>query len=91
MNFKINFSSFLMGCFAMLCVGMLFSAMDPNPPSVVGRFQARMNENGFLILDTDSGKYILESDVNYIGNQRLIIGDFEKSFEAGRDLFSNNK
>ncbi len=88
MNFKINFSSFLMGCFSILCIGILLSAMDPNPPSVVGRFEARMNEKGFLILDTDSGKYIFESEVGYVGNHRLIIGEFDKSFDAGRDLFS---
>ena len=88
MNFKINFSSFLMGCFAILCVGMLLSAMEPKPLSTTGRFEVRMNENGFLILDSETGKYILESNVNYIGNQRLIIGEFDKSFNAGRDLFS---
>ncbi|HSF89414.1 MAG TPA: hypothetical protein VLA46_08350 [Saprospiraceae bacterium] len=91
MNFKINFSSFLMGCFAILCIGMLLSAIDPQPESTTGRFQSRMNESGFLILDTWSGKYILESEVGFIGNQRLIIGDFEKNFEAGRDLFSGKK
>lgn len=88
MNFKINFSSFLMGCFSILCIGILLSAMDPQPVSSTGRFQSRMNENGFLILDTETGKYILESEVGYIGNQRLIIGEFDKSFDAGRDLFS---
>lgn len=88
MNFKINFSSFLMGCFAILCIGMLLSAMDPQPESTTGRFQSRMNEKGFLILDTETGKYILESEVGYVGNHRLIIGEFDKSFNAGRDLFS---
>ena len=88
MNFKINFSSFLMGCFAILCIGMLLSAMDPHPESTTGRFQSRMNEKGYLILDTETGKYILESEVGYVGNHRLIIGEFDKSFNAGRDLFS---
>ena len=88
MNFKINFSSFLMGCFAILCMGMLLSAVDPQPESTTGRFQSRMNEKGFLILDTETGKYILESEAGYIGNHRLIVGEFDKSFNAGRDLFS---
>lgn len=88
MNFKINFGSFLMGCFAILCIGMLLSAMDPKPEYTPGRFQASMNDDGFLILDTETGKYILESGVGYVGNQRLIIGEFDKSFDAGRDLFS---
>jgi len=77
-----------MGCFAILCIGMLLSAMDPQPESTTGRFQSRMNEKGFLILDTETGKYILESEVGYVGNHRLIIGEFDKSFNAGRDLFS---
>ena len=91
MNLKINFGSFLMGCFAILCIGMLLSAMDPKPEYTPGRFQASMNDDGFLILDTETGKYIIESGVGFVGNQRLIIGDFDRNFEVGRDLFSKQK
>lgn len=88
MQVKLNFSSFLLGILCVLGVGLLISAQNPDVDSVVGRFQARTNNNGFLILDTQTGQYILESDVNYIGNHKLIRGDFKTNFEAGKDLFS---
>jgi hypothetical protein len=88
MNFKLNVSSFLLGIICILAVGILFSARDPQSDDLMGKYRAYTNEEGFLILDTQSGKYILETDDGYIGNQRLIRGDFESSFAAGRDLFS---
>lgn len=88
MQFRLNFGSFFTGILCVLCVGMLISSQYPQDDSSNGRYEAKTNDNGFIILDTQTGQYILESDVNYIGKYRLIRGDFKTNFEAGRDLFS---
>ena len=52
--------------------------------NVSGRYQASSSERGFIILDTQTGKYILDSNVNYIGKIGWIKGEFESSFERGK-------
>lgn len=85
---KDQLNTFLLGGLTVICIGLLMSANDPQSSTSNGRYQSRMNDSGFLILDTATGHFVYESGTAYIGNQRLIKGDFETSFKAGRDLFS---
>ncbi|GAB5553857.1 MAG: hypothetical protein Sapg2KO_34480 [Saprospiraceae bacterium] len=84
---KLDFKSMLIG---ILTTGLLFSfysfdrTADTSMPQV-GKFQAVSSERGFLILDTQSGDYILDSEVNYVGKMTWIKGDFESAFRAGKD------
>ncbi|MDZ4747939.1 MAG: hypothetical protein SH808_05590 [Saprospiraceae bacterium] len=88
MNFKIDYKSFSMGCLMMLGMGLLISSQYPQTESPVGRFQATSSEIGFLILDTQSGEFIFESDVNYIGNNRMMRGDFTSNFQTGKNIIT---
>ena len=83
--------------FKSVLVGLLFSALlfvffsfkaDVGPatvPAQTGTYQAVSSERGFLILNTQTGEYILDSEVNYIGKMTWIKGEFDKAFESGMD------
>lgn len=75
--------SFLIGFFIACTLILLMSAKTYEGQN--GRFQATSSERGFLILDTQTGDYILDSEVNYIGKIGWIKGTFETDFEQGRD------
>ncbi|MEO0337914.1 MAG: hypothetical protein AAF242_01745 [Bacteroidota bacterium] len=86
-KFKLDFKSLLIG---MLCSVVIFQAYSFNQPAEVNQqqnnlYQAAASENGFIILNTATGKYIIDSDVNYIGKMRWIKGDFDSSFDLGID------
>jgi hypothetical protein len=53
--------------------------------STNGRFQAVASERGFIILDTRTGQYILDSQVGYGKKMNWIRGDFAKSYKKGMD------
>ncbi|WP_373331250.1 hypothetical protein [Salmonirosea aquatica] len=50
-----------------------------------GRYQAVSSERGFIILDTRTGQYILDSQVGYGKQMTWIKGDFAKSYQKGTD------
>lgn len=50
-----------------------------------GRYQAVTSERGFIILDTKTGQYILDSQVGYGKQMNWIKGDFTKSYQKGID------
>jgi hypothetical protein len=51
----------------------------------IGRFQAVTSERGFIILDTKSGDYIIESRHYNVPKLKWSKGDFKTSFERGQD------
>ena len=91
-NLKMDFKSLLIGVFA---TALFFTTFGFNPtpaesPTAVGRYQAAASERGFIILDTYSGKYILDSQVNYVGKMTWIKGEFKSSFDTGKDKTDRN-
>ncbi|GHB77604.1 hypothetical protein GCM10007390_34720 [Persicitalea jodogahamensis] len=50
----------------------------------IGRYQGVAGERGFIILDTKTGQYILDSKVGY-GAEMKWIRDFITSFRNGID------
>lgn len=48
-----------------------------------GKYQVSTSERGFIILDTQSGEYILDSSVGYIGRMQWIKGEFKDSYKDG--------
>lgn len=84
---KLDYKSMLIG---ILATALLFSFYSfdrtaETPMPQVGKYQAVSSERGFLILDTQTGDYILDTEVNYVGKMTWIKGDFESSFQTGRD------
>lgn len=86
-NFNLDLRSFVLGLafFAVLSLSFAFNqTQDPQS----GRFQGSASDRGFLILDTASGEYIIDTEVNYLGRMKWIKGSFGSSFEAGVDKTS---
>ena len=89
----LDFKSVLVGllCASLLFVCFSFKTDDGTikeglvPPAQVGTYQAVASERGFIILNTQTGEYILDSEVNYIGKMTWIKGDFDSAFERGVD------
>ena len=48
-----------------------------------GKYQVSTSERGFIILDTQSGEYILDSSVGYPGRMQWIKGEFKDSYKDG--------
>ena len=88
---KVDFKSLLLGMLAMGFIFLSFSFKESpatsNPMSP--RYQATAGDRGFIILDTYTGDYILDSEVNYIGKMTWIKGSFRKSFDHGKDKTGN--
>jgi hypothetical protein len=84
---KLDFKSLLIG---VLTITLIFTSFSFEkevavPDGPVGQYQAVSSERGFLILDTQSGDYIIDSEVNYIGKMVWIKGDFASAFANGKD------
>lgn len=84
---KIDLNSFLIGILAMSIVTLTLSfKTSPSPQqNQVPRYQAVAAERGFIIMDTYSGDYILDSEVTYVGKMTWIKGNFQHAFDAGKD------
>ena len=90
-SLQIDVKSLLIGMLFTCLLSLLFAFNGPSetPPTQLGKYQAVSSERGFLILDTQTGEYILDSEVNYVGKMTWIRGDFDSSFEAGKDKTKN--
>ena len=87
---NIDVKSLIMGMMVMtfLMFSFAFNSGPSTPNEQKVRYQAAAAERGFIILDTYTGDYILDSEVNYIGKMNWIKGNFHKSFERGKDKTS---
>lgn len=75
-----------MGLFVLLAVAVGFIPKNEAPlENEVGRFQAVSSERGFVLLDTKTGQYILDSQVSYGKEMKWIKGSFTTSFNNGTD------
>lgn len=64
---------------------LLLTSARTEGPGQIGRFQAVTSERGFIILDTESGDYIIESRHYNVPKLKWSKGDFRTSFEKGLD------
>ena len=77
---------YLSTLFVVLSVVFGFIPKEKAPPeNEVGRFQVVSSERGFVLLDTKTGQYILDSQVGYGKEMKWIKGDFATSFKNGID------
>ncbi len=90
MKIQIDFKSAIIGALLFM-IAFLTIGFKPSSNNDYPRYQAVSGERGFIILDTYSGNYILDSEVNYVGKMRWIKGDFESSFNAGKDKTKSKK
>ena len=82
---QVDFKSLLIG---FLVCGMFITSFAFNAPDTDrdnGRYMVAASEKGFVILDTQSGHYILDQEAGIIGKYRWLKGDFASSFEYGLD------
>ena len=80
MTITLDLKSLCLGALGVFCIVALsnFNRPAPQPNDAtdeVRRYQAVSGERGLIILDTKTGKFLL--DVNYIGRARWQKGDFE--------------
>lgn len=88
MTIKIDFKSLLIGFLgAALVFTMLSFSQSEAETESPNRYQAVASERGFIILDTQTGEYILDSEVNYIGKMQWIKGDFKEAYRKGKNKF----
>lgn len=90
MKITIDLKSVIFGVFIGIILITTYSFNQPQENNSI-RYQATSGERGFIILDTYTGKYLLDSEVNYIGNMRWIKGDFDSAYEAGRNKTKQKK
>ncbi len=69
----------------LLMFSLGFSDGPSTPNNQENRYQAVVGERGLVIIDTYTGDYILDSQVNYIGKMHWIKGNFQNSFDTGKD------
>jgi hypothetical protein len=50
-----------------------------------GKFQTATGAKGVVILDTQTGSYIIAPDINDIGKVQWIKGDFQDTYATGKD------
>lgn len=69
----------------MLLLGARPPASLPNAPTNdVGRYQAVSSERGTIILDTQTGDFVMENIA--LGKPTWLKGDFKNTFEAGKSF-----
>lgn len=79
---SIDLKSFLIGILATALMFLLLGAREADNAEN-GRYRATASDDYLLILDTQTGEYILET--SYIGKQKWIRGDFQTSYENGKN------
>jgi hypothetical protein len=74
-----------LGGVALLLVLFSFRP-SPGPPdsTTQGRFQAVSSERGVIILDTQTGDFVMEQTT--LGRPTWLKGDFKDAFEGGKSL-----
>lgn len=85
MKITLDTKSLLLG---FLGAGLMFTAIsfknDRGP--LIGRYSTEVNANNMVvILDTESGDYIIAPPVQQTGKTTWIKGEFEKTFKAAVD------
>ena len=79
---KFDIKSVIIGFLgaALLITSLSFNSSAPED---TGKFQVTSGEGGIIILDTQTGDYIMDSKVNYVGKMQWIKGDFKESYKEG--------
>ena len=81
---KFDIKSMIIGVFGAALIITTLGFNKPEPDDT-GKFQVTSSERGIIILDTQTGDYILDSKVEYIGKMQWIKGDFKASYKEGID------
>lgn len=84
MKKDLDVKSLLIG---FLGAGLLISLISfkSNSDEKESKFQTAIGEKGVVIIDTQSGAYIIAPDIRDIGKVQWIKGDFMNTYKTGKD------
>ncbi|MBC3540024.1 hypothetical protein ACFSC6_04465 [Rufibacter sediminis] len=81
MKNQLDFKSLAIGFLSAALLIMGFSFKDSSPGQG-GRFQTEVGVNGVIVLDTESGAYIINTNMANVGWRK---GDFETTHKVSKD------
>ncbi|WP_207436001.1 hypothetical protein [Sabulibacter ruber] len=81
MKNQLDFKSLAIGFLSAALLIMGFSFKN-STPGQGGRFQSEVGENGVIVLDTETGAYIINTDMTNSGWRK---GDFQTTYKLSKD------
>jgi hypothetical protein len=84
MKYNVDIKSLIIG---FLGAALLISSIGfkNNGDGKEGKFQAATGDKGVIILDTQTGSYIVAPFITDVGKVQWVKGDFYKTYESGKD------
>lgn len=84
MKIEIDIKSMLIGFLgaALLVSVVSFRGAEEQKS---GKFQTVVSEKAVVILDTETGAYIIAPEIRDFGQVQWVKGDFYKTYQVGRD------
>lgn len=86
LDLKSILTGFALSLLVLFMFGYTNATEAPVENHPTGRYQAVASERGFVILDTQTGDYLIDADVAYLGGLIWEKGTFQEAHEAGRNI-----
>ncbi|MNL21816.1 hypothetical protein D3C87_1431240 [compost metagenome] len=89
MKITLDLKSIIIGFFSAALLISLISFKN-NGDENEGKFKTVMNESGIVILDSQTGAYIIAPNMRDVGKVQWIKGDFYNTHKTGKDNKKEN-
>jgi hypothetical protein len=84
MKITLDIKSMIFGFMAagLVLIALSFKNGQTDHP---GKYRTTIGEKGIVILDTETGAYIMAPEIRTFGNVQWIKGDFNTTYQTGKD------
>ena len=85
-----DFKSAVIGFLGAAFIFIIFAFNKPTE-GPIGRYQGHSSEEGFMIVDTQTGNYIIDDRSSFSGKTIWTKGSFQDTFEKGVNRAASKK